>query len=500
MTAGGGAGTVNSGTAGSVAFYSAAGAIVSGSADIYISSGNGVTINPLTNSTSTTTGALVVSGGVGVGGTISIGQRLTVGSSLNASSTTTGAIVNSGGLGLAGNAFIGGTVNIQNASLGNTYNSGALVVAGDVGIGNSLFVQGKINNLYAGTDALNINNRFIVDTGSNIQASLTSNYSFAFVVRNLSNNNRFIVDIPNSRTLLQGNTVAHELRLHHTTNAIYTGFQAASSGATTYTLPAGSPATGSSVLQSTSAGVMSWVPLGVNSGTAGSVAFYATDGTAVSGSADLFISSGNGVTVNPATNSTSTTTGSLVVKGGAGIALSASIGGRLQLFSGANYSAFVSSATANTVYTLPATSPATGTSILQSTSAGVMSWTPYIAGFGTVNQKSISIFSPSTSDEITLMHTYEPITILQFETVNTGSGSALTYFVNYNSDRSSSIGTTVVLGGTAHTAGLAATTTGQAITTFTNASIGANQFIWLRIGSVTGTMNEFHFTMHYKKT
>jgi len=86
---------------------------------------------------------------------------------------------------------------------------------------------------------------------------------------------------------------ANALRFYNSGNTLYTGFIGAQSGVnTTYTLPATSPATGSSVLQSTAAGVLSWVPMvagspggsgTVNSGTAGSVAFYAADGTAVSG-------------------------------------------------------------------------------------------------------------------------------------------------------------------------------------------------------------------------
>ena len=86
--------------------------------------------------------------------------------------------------------------------------------------------------------------------------------------------------------------------------------------------------------------------------------------------------------ISSSTASTTTTTGALIVSGGVGIGQSASIGGRLQLFNGANYTAFVSSASGNTVYTLPATSPATGSSVLQSTSAGVMSWVPMTATGG----------------------------------------------------------------------------------------------------------------------
>ena len=84
-------------------------------------------------------------------------------------------------------------------------------------------------------------------------------------------------------------------------------------------------------------------------------------------------------TVDSSIASTSPSSGAFVITGGAGIGDSVSVGGRLQMFNSSNYTAFVSSASGNTVYTLPATSPATGSSVLQSTSAGVMSWVPMVA-------------------------------------------------------------------------------------------------------------------------
>ena len=133
---------------------------------IAVSSGAGLTYNPNTgmltageltlldnvNSTSTTSGALIITGGVGVGGTINIGQRLAVSSTLNSSSTTTGAIVNSGGLGMAGNAFIGGTVVITNTTNSSTINSGALEIDGGVGVGQSVSIGGRLQ-IFNGTNA-----------------------------------------------------------------------------------------------------------------------------------------------------------------------------------------------------------------------------------------------------------------------------------------------------------------------------------------------------------
>jgi hypothetical protein len=101
---------------------------------------------------------------------------------------------------------------------------------------------------------------------------------------------------------------ANALRFYNSGNTLYTGFIGAQSGVnTTYTLPTTSPATGSSVLQSTAAGVLSWVPMvagspggsgTVNSGTAGNVAFYAADGTAVSGTGLIqVLTSGTAISV-----------------------------------------------------------------------------------------------------------------------------------------------------------------------------------------------------------
>jgi hypothetical protein len=217
----------------------------------------------------------------------------------------------------------------------------------------------------------------------------------------------------------QSASISGRLQLFNGSN--YTAFVSSATGNTFYILPASTPATGSSVLQSTSAGVMSWVPMTATSGSSGlattaenintvAASTNAThyilftpsnggSGVAVSSDAGLFFNPGSNTlttttfaagsavntvsaSVSGSTASTTTTTGALVVTGGVGIGQSASISGRLQMFNGANYTAFVSSASGNTVYTLPSTSPATGSSVLQSDSAGVMSWVPMTATGG----------------------------------------------------------------------------------------------------------------------
>ena len=90
---------------------------------------------------------------------------------INSSSTTTGSLVVVGGLGITGNANIGGTVRITNTTDSSSTTSGALIVTGGVGIGGTLnvgvdlFISAdcslQIDKLFANTapDAVNKNNK-----------------------------------------------------------------------------------------------------------------------------------------------------------------------------------------------------------------------------------------------------------------------------------------------------------------------------------------------------
>ena len=122
-------------------------------------------------------------------------------------------------------------------------------------------------------------------------------------------------------------------------------------------------------------------------------------------------------TVDSSIASTSPSSGAFVITGGAGIGDSVSVGGRLQMFNSSNYTAFVSSASGNTVYTLPATSPATGSSVLQSTSAGVMSWVPMTASSSSgTTSANVNIVAAGASN---LVHS------ILFTPVASSSGSAI---------------------------------------------------------------------------
>jgi hypothetical protein len=120
------------------------------------------------------------------------------------------------------------------------------------------------------------------------------------------------------------------------------------------------------------------------------------------------------------------------------------------MFNGANYTAFVSSATGNTVYTLPATSPAIGTSYLTSNSAGVMSWTAptktnYVLSFGagftpTANSAdSVSLNIPYTPDGTSK---YYFVKRIEYRNETLSGGTGLSFYLERHTSGNASWTTT----------------------------------------------------------
>ena len=100
-----------------------------------------LTLPNTTASTSSTTGALIVSGGVG------IAKELNIGSTTTSTSATTGALTVAGGAGIAG------TVNIGSTAASTSTTTGALEVVGGVGIGGAVYIGGTIS-IAGGTPGL----------------------------------------------------------------------------------------------------------------------------------------------------------------------------------------------------------------------------------------------------------------------------------------------------------------------------------------------------------
>ena len=120
--------------------------------NVYGVFGQNVTVNSTNVSSSTSTGALVVAGGAGIGGNVYVANAVTAGSVVSwyyTSSTTNGNItIDPNG---TGNLLVSGTtpVNILNTATSTSTVNGALTVSGGVGIAGNVYAQSL--TLSAGT-------------------------------------------------------------------------------------------------------------------------------------------------------------------------------------------------------------------------------------------------------------------------------------------------------------------------------------------------------------
>ena len=327
--AGGGGTGVQAGGEFEIAYYTATGASVSGSSTFKNdTTAAKVSVTHTTSSISSSTGALVVSGGVGIGGSLWV--------------TGIGASISGVRLShsIAYGSFVGNiTGNVSGTVTGNVQGNVTGNVSGTV-TGN---VQGNVTGNVSGTVTGNVQGNVTGNVSGtvtgNVQGNVTGNVS-----GNLTGN-------------VSGNLTGNVTGLATTSNNIQVAIGA----------------------ENLSHTLLFTRPTSTVSGSGG---------IAVSNDLTLFFNPSNeilsvsGLAVTSSVNSTSTTTGALNITGGASVGQSLSIGGRLQLFNTSLSTAFVSAQSGvNTTYTLPATSPtATGTSVLSSTMAGVMSWVPLASG------------------------------------------------------------------------------------------------------------------------
>lgn len=101
----------------------------------------------------------------------------------SSTSTSTGSLVVNGGMGVSGNAFIGGTVTISNTTPSIASNTGALTVSGGVGISGSLYVSGTASSI----SGLVIDNSIII-SGSWAGTTITTLYGGTGLTSIISSN------------------------------------------------------------------------------------------------------------------------------------------------------------------------------------------------------------------------------------------------------------------------------------------------------------------------
>ncbi len=112
-----------------------------------------------------------------------------------------------------------------------------------------------------------------------------------------------------------------------------------------------------------------------------------------------------------------------------------------------------------------------------------------------VLSKSVSVETPTNAEDISLFYTDVAITITKMIAVLVGSSTpSVTWTIRHSTDRSAT-GNEVVTGGTTTTS----MTTGSVVTSFNDATIPANSFVWLETTAQSGTVGQINVTLNYTK-
>lgn len=108
-----------------------------------------------------------------------------------------------------------------------------------------------------------------------------------------------------------------------------------------------------------------------------------------------------------------------------------------------------------------------------------------------VQSKSITIENPSASEDLSIFYTDDAITVTKIVFVITGSTSVTTT-IRHGTDRSAA-GTEIVTGGTVANN----STTGNVVTSFNDATVVADAFIWLETTALSSTPTSLSVTIFY---
>ena len=111
---------------------------------------------------------------------------------------------------------------------------------------------------------------------------------------------------------------------------------------------------------------------------------------------------------------------------------------------------------------------------------------------GGERSKSITVESPSAAEDISIFFTNRAVTITEIRAVVRGSTPSVTWTVRHGTSRSGA-GSEAVTGGTETTDESA----GSDVTSFDDATIVADSFVWLETTAQTGTVDELAITIFY---
>lgn len=107
--------------------------------------------------------------------------------------------------------------------------------------------------------------------------------------------------------------------------------------------------------------------------------------------------------------------------------------------------------------------------------------------------RSVTIESPTSSEDISMFFINRAITISEMRAVVRGTTPSVTWTIRHGTDRSAA-GAEVVTGGTTTTS----QSTGSDVTSFDDATVIADSFVWFETTAATGTNDELHVTIFYR--
>lgn len=115
------------------------------------------------------------------------------------------------------------------------------------------------------------------------------------------------------------------------------------------------------------------------------------------------------------------------------------------------------------------------------------------AGTSAINQFTITVEDPTSSENICMGFTFSAITVTEVQAVVKGSATpSVTIDPSHSTDRSAA-GNDILNAATAITN----TTTGQNLTSFDDATIPADSWIWMISTAQSGTVDEMTVTIKY---
>jgi len=104
---------------------------------------------------------------------------------------------------------------------------------------------------------------------------------------------------------------------------------------------------------------------------------------------------------------------------------------------------------------------------------------------GVAAPKALTIINPTSAENVVLFFSTSGLTITQIRSTVKGTSPSVTFSIRYGTDISAA-GTEVVTSGITCTN----TTTGLSTTSFNNATVPSNNFVWLTTSAISGTVTQ----------